>query len=121
MARMRFSVGVSTTHNRSGYAPEVERDFQDQEVEALGHRVLFYSKSHCELDFTEHYWCRENCGFDFEALRTTVPVTLASIRGFYRLALRAIDACSADPQYGIEGFKRKVYKSHWQVEDRSKW
>ena len=59
-----------------------ERDFQDQrqeEEEALGHRVLFYLKFHCELDFIERYWCRakwfarENCGYDFEALKATVP------------------------------------------------
>ena len=103
-----------TTHNRPGCNPEggcfarrvleAERDFQDQkgrlqeEVEALGHRVLFYPKFHCKLNFIERYWCRakwfarENCGHDFEALKTTVPealasVTNASIRGFYRLAV----------------------------------
>ena len=47
--------------------------------EALGHRVLFYPKFHCELNFIERYWCRakwytrENCGFDFEALKAIVP------------------------------------------------
>lgn len=137
-----------TTHNRPGCGPEggccarrvleAERDFRDQrgrlqeEVEALGHRVLFYPKFHCELNFIERYWCRakwyarENCGYDFEALKTMVPealasVTNASIRGFYRLALRAIDAYSAGVQYGTEEFKQTVYKSHRQVEDRSKW
>ena len=128
-----------TTHNRPGCAPEggccarrvlgAERDFQDQkgrlqeEVEALGHRVLCYPKFHCELDFIERYWCRakwftrENCGFNFEVLKAIVPEALASvksasIRGFYRLALRAIDAYSAGVQYGTEEFKQKVYKSH---------
>ena len=41
--------------------------------------------------------------------------------GFYRLAMRAIDAYSAGVQYGTEEFKQKVYKSYRQVEDRSKW
>ena len=115
---------------------EAERDFQDQkgrlqeEVEALGHSVLFYPKLHCELNFIERYWCqakcfaRENCGYDFEALKTTVPeasVTNASIRGFYRLAVRTIDAYSAGLHYGTEEFKQNVYKSHRQVEDKSKW
>ena len=121
-----------TTHNRPGCNPEggwcarrvleAERDFQDQkgrlqeEVEALGHRVLFYPKFHCKLNFIERYWCRakwfarENCGYDFEALKTTVPealasVTNASIRGSYRLAVRTIDACSAGLCYGTEEFK----------------
>ena len=120
-----------TTHNQPGCDPEggccarrvleAERDFQDQkgrlqeEVEALGHRVLFYPKFHCELNFIERYWCRakwfarENCGYDFEALKTTVPealtsVTNASIRGFYRLAVRTIDAYSAGLCYRTEEF-----------------
>jgi hypothetical protein len=64
--------------------------------------------------------------YDFEALKKTVPealasVTNASIRGFHRLALRDIDAYSAGVQYGTEEFKRTVYKSHRQVEDKSKW
>ena len=103
-----------------------------KEVEALGHRVLCYPKFHCELNFIERYWCRakwftrENCGFNFEVLKAIVPEALASvksasIRGFYRLALRAIDAYSAGVQYGTEEFKQKVYKSHRQIEDRSKW
>ena len=137
-----------TTHNRLGCSSEgdccahrilgAERDFQDQkgrlqeEVEALGHRVLFYPKFHCELNFIECYWCRaklfarENCGYNFEALKATVPEALASvsdasIRGFYRLALHAIDAYSAGVRYRTEEFKQNVYKSHQQVEDRSKW
>ena len=58
------------THNRPGcnseggccaHRVETERGFQDQkgrlqeEVEALGHRVLFYPKFHCELNFIERY------------------------------------------------------------------
>ena len=137
-----------TTHNRSDCDSEggccarrvleTEGDFQDQkgwleeEVEALGHRALFYPKFHCELDFVERYWyrakwfARENCGYSFEALKATVPEALASvsnasIRVFYRLALRAIDAYSAGARYGTEELRQNVYKSHRQVEDRSKW
>ena len=63
-----------TTHNRPGCNPEggccarrvleAERDFRDQkgrlqeEVEALGYRILFYPKFHCELNFIERYWCQ---------------------------------------------------------------
>ena len=64
--------------------------------------------------------------YNFEALKATVPEALASvsnasIRGFYRLALRPIDAYPAGVQYGTEEFGRGVYESHRQVEDRSKW
>ena len=44
----------------------------------------------------------------------------ASIRGFYRLAVRTIDACYAGLRHGTDVFKQNVYKSHRQVEDRSK-
>ena len=92
-----------TTQSRLGCDPEggcyarqvlgAKRDFQDQkgryqeEVERLGHRVLFYPRFHCELNFIELYWCRakwfarENCGHSFEALKATVPEALASVSG----------------------------------------
>ena len=66
-----------------------------------------------ELNFIERCWCRakwfarENCGYNSEALKATVPEALASvsnasIRGFYRLALRANDDYSAGVRYGAE-------------------
>ena len=48
-------------------------------------------------------------------------VTNASIRGFYRLAVHIIDAYSAGLCYGTEEFKHNVYRSHRQVEGKSKW
>jgi hypothetical protein len=137
-----------TTNGRPGCNPQggccarrvlgAQKDFRDQkgrlqeEVENLGHRVIFYPKFHCELNFIERYWCRakwfarENCGYSFQALKAIVPEALASvsnasIRGFYRLALRAIDAYSAKITYGTEAFRQTVYRSHRQVQDKSKW
>lgn len=52
---------------------------------------------------------------------TLASVSKASIRGFYRLALRAIHAYSSGVQYGTEESKQDVYKPHRQVEDKSKW
>ena len=43
------------------------------------------------------------------------------LSGFYRLAVRTIDAYSAGLCYGTEEFKRNVYRSHRQVEEKSKW
>ena len=48
-------------------------------------------------------------------------VTNASIRGFYRLAVRTTDTYSAGLCHGTEEFKHNVYRSHRQVEDESKW
>ena len=60
--------------------------------------------------------CEGNCGYDFEALKEIVPealalVTNASICGFYRLAVRTIDAYSAGLCCGTEEFKR-MYIDH---------
>ena len=65
------------------------------------------------------------CEYNFEVLKATVPEALASVSnasicGFYRLALRAIDTYSAGVQYVAEEFKQNVYKSHRQVKDRLK-
>ena len=114
-----------------------ERDFQDQKGRLQGRQkhwiiVFFSTRSSVELNFIECYWCRakwfarENCGYNFEALKATAaealaPVNNVSIRGFYRLALHAIEAYSADVGYGTEEYKQNVYNSHRQVEDRSKW
>ena len=51
--------------------------------------------------------------YNFEAPKTTTPEALTSVsnastRGFYRLALRAVDAYSAGAQCRTEEFK-KVY------------
>ena len=62
-----------TTNDRPGCNPQggccarrvlkAEKDFQNQkgrlqeEIENLGHRVLFYPKFHCKLNFIERYWC----------------------------------------------------------------
>ena len=139
-----LALDCPTTHGRPGCNPQgkcyarrvlgAEKDFRDQkgrlqeEIENLGHQVLFYPKFHCELNFIERYWCRakwfarENCEYDFEALKAEAlaSVTNASIRGFYRLALHAIDAYSGGLQYGTAEFKQNVYKSHRKVEDKSK-
>ena len=57
-----------TTHNRPGCNPEggccarrvlgAEKGRLQEEVEALGHRVYFHPKFHCELNFIERYWLR---------------------------------------------------------------
>ena len=78
----------------------------------------FCPKPHCKLSFmnatgAEQKWlAKEIAGsYNFELLKTTVPEALASadnasISGFYRLELRAVDACSAGAQCWIEEFKQ---------------
>ena len=54
------------------------------------------------------------CEVNGGAVKVIVPealdtVSSASIRGFYRLVLRATDAHSAAVQYGTEELKQKMY------------
>ena len=82
----------------------------------------------CEFNFIERrakWLTRENWESDFEALKAAVSealasVSSASIRGFYRLALRAIDAYSTGVQYGTKESQQKAHKSHRHVEYRPK-
>jgi len=66
-------------------------DFQQQKSQiedailAAGHDVIFYPAFHCELNFIEYYrsvanlYARNNCQYDFEALKSVVPEALASV------------------------------------------
>ena len=67
--------------------------------------------------------CKGKLWIWLEALKAEVPETLgsvtnASIRSFYKSAVRTIDAYSAGLCYGTEEFKHNVYRSHRQVEDK---
>ena len=78
----------------------------------------FCPKPHCELNFMNAAGSEEIAGsYNFEALKTTVPEALdstdnASICGFYRLELHAVDACSAGAQYRIEEFGQDGHRVH---------
>ena len=113
----------------------MEQDFREQkgqlteELESRGQVVLFLPKFHCELNPIEPYWCqakwycRENCEYTFDSLRTTVPEALASVRnssilGFWNKVYRVIDASRAGMAYGT---KNRIHNSHRRIEDRSKW
>ena len=116
----------------------VEREFREQngrlqeEIEARGHKVVFFPKFHCELNPTEGYWCRakwhtrEQCDYSLEGLRQTVPQALASVEqkticGFFNRSMHILEAYRGGIQYGCENLKNRVYKSHRRIEDRSTW
>ena len=82
--------------------------------------------------FHLRYWCRrewyarENCLYTFTGLREKVPEALNSvspttIHHHYLHCMRTIDAYAAGVKYGTEEFKKRVYKGHRQVVDKSKW
>jgi len=57
----------------------------EETVEALGHRLLFFPKFHCELNFIEMLWgytkakLRRMCTFSFSDLKKRLPELLDSI------------------------------------------
>ena len=69
-----YYASYPTSDGRPGCRPEgrccaqkiraAERDFREQkgrlqgEIEARGHKVIFYPKFHCELNPIEPYWCK---------------------------------------------------------------
>ena len=54
-------------------------------IENRGHKVIFYPKFHCELNFIEMFWgaakryTRNNCDYSFKALEKIVSETLNSV------------------------------------------
>jgi hypothetical protein len=93
-------------------------------VEGKGHLVVFYPKFHCELNWIEYYWgmakrfSRDNCEYNFQALRQIVPDALSSvppktIAAFFARSQRRMEAYRLGLQYGTEEFKS--YTSHRRV------
>jgi hypothetical protein len=75
----------------------------EEVIIAAGHRVIFYPKFHCELNFIECFWgaakrfSRLHCNYSWTGLQRTVPLTLSSvplttIRRYVKKAFRYMDA-----------------------------
>ena len=81
---------------------KVDKCWLEETVEALGHKLLFFPKFHCELNFIEMLWgyvkakLRRMCTFSFSDLKRRLPELLNSIplpfvRRASRRCLRYID------------------------------
>jgi hypothetical protein len=99
-----------------------------EETRKRGHLVEFFPKFHCELNWIEYYWgsskryARDNCEYNLESLRKTIPLALASvpdstIHAFYHKCMRQIQAYRAGVQFGTPEFVdyTKKYKSHRRI------
>ena len=116
--------------------PDFQRQlgWLQEEVETTGNLVIFYPKFHYELNFIKRYfslfplytfsqpdwthgrfWCtakyysRENCKYNLEGLRETVPkvlnsVTVSAIFHYYQHGMRIMDAYRSKLEYGTKQF-----------------
>ena len=100
--------------------------------ECRGQLVIFYPKSHCELNFIERYWCGckwyagENCQYILDGLRGAVRAALcsvssATINQHYLHCMRITNAYGSGAIYGTKEFKERVYKARQNIVDKPKW
>jgi hypothetical protein len=103
-----------------------QRPLVREVIEDRGHKVIFYPKFHCELNFIEMFWgaakryTRNNCDYSFKGLEKTVPealnsISLETIRCFARRTWRFMDAYRKGLT-GIEAlYAVKKYRSHRRI------
>lgn len=102
---------------------QAQRGQLEEEITKLGHKIIFYPKFHCELNYIEMFWgaakryARENCEYSFPALRATVPsalksVPLVQIRRFARRSYRYMDAYRKGLTGKAAEHAVKKYRSH---------
>ena len=88
-------------------------------------RQAQWGESEKELEMTEGEDNVELNGY-LGGLRETLPAALdsvssATIHRQYLYCMRIIDAHGSGATYGTKEFKERVYKSHRQISDKSKW
>ena len=72
-----------------------QREWPREVIENAGHKIIYYPKYHCELNYIEMVWAylkayvRRRCTYSFNALVNLIPTALISINvEFVRRALR---------------------------------
>ena len=104
----------------------------EETIVGQGMEILFYPKFHCELNFIERFWssvkkyARDHCTYSFDGLKKTIPaavhsVSNATINNYFDHCDRIVDAYALGLEYGTMEFTQRVYTTHRQVQDKSKW
>ena len=118
---------------------EQQEDFCNQRcllqevIEEKGHKVIFYPKFHCELNYIEMYWgatkryARTHCNYSWKGLRHIVPealdsVSLTQIRRYARRSFRYMDAYrkglnAKQAEYAVKKYKRHRVIPHNILEE----
>jgi len=104
-----------------------QKEWLTEEVEKLGHSVIFYPKYHCELNFIENIWGwlkshhRSNCSYNFRDLSEGLPQTietgipLAFIRRAARSCFRFMNAYRLGLVGPLLDYAVKKYSGHRRI------
>jgi hypothetical protein len=113
----------------------LQPDFKNQRpwlvevVENRGHKIIFFPKFHCELNFIEMIWgycktfLRRNCSFSFQDLCVTLPHCLSEVipLSFFKRASRHCYRFMDGYRQGFKGpllnYIMKKYTSHRKIPD----
>jgi hypothetical protein len=106
---------------------KAQRPWLVETIEDRGHRIIFYPKFHCELNFIEMIWgycksfLRRNCTYSFIDLCTALPHCLKDIipLQFFRRASRHCYRFMDGYRQGLHGpvldYVMKQYTSHRKI------
>jgi len=103
-----------------------QKSMVEEMIEARGHKVIFYPKFHCELNYIEMYWgaakryTREHCDYTWAGLLRTVPdaldqVPITLIRKFARKSARYMDVYRKGLTGKAAEYATRKYHSHRRV------
>jgi len=108
------------------YILENQPDFLAQKciiqeiIESKGHKIIFYSKFHCELNYIEMYWRQQSViqeiivtiyGMDCNGLFLD-HISLSKIRAYARKSYRYMDAYKKGLNVKQAEYAVKKYKRH---------
>jgi hypothetical protein len=111
---------------------EQQPDFANQKcslqevIETHGHKIIFYPKFHCELNYIEMYWgavkkyTRNKCDYTWSGLQKVVPtaldtVSVKQIRKYARRSFRYMDAYQKGLDIKQAEYAVKKYKRHRKI------
>jgi len=97
-----------------------QKEWLTEEVEKLGHSVIFYPKYHCELNFIENVWGwlkayhRSNCTYNFRDLSEGLPNTKRHTNIFHEKS-RFMDAYRRGLTGPLLEYAMKKYSGHRRI------
>jgi hypothetical protein len=106
---------------------KAQRPWLVEVIEDRGHRIIFYPKFHCELNFIEMIWgytktfLRRNCSYSFIDLCTALPhclnhiVPLPYFRRVSRRCYRFMDGYRKGLHGPVLDYAMKKYSSHRRI------